>query len=309
MQKLRTISKLSALLFSLLIVFNACNDKDDENREEQEAIKLQQYLIDNGYSDLQPTSSGLYHVVLSEGDGESPGLSDYINILFTTTLVDGTVVITNIEDIAIAHNIYQPNYMYGPTRMFMSNLGILGLREGIMLMKEGGKSRLIIPSNLALGSDNWVTIPSYSTLIYDVELFDVISDPEEHEQKLLDAYIEDNEITAIPSNSGLYYIETELGTGTLPGNSSIITVHFKGSLLDGRVFVETKFEGSSPVIYNLSYHELFPGFLEGIKKMRKNGKARLIIPWDIAFGAAGTEDGTIPPYSTVIFDVEMVDIQ
>ncbi|TVR72126.1 MAG: hypothetical protein EA408_07340 [Marinilabiliales bacterium] len=291
------------ILFTGLLAIS-CSRED--SRIEEERVKLEQYLQEQGYTGIEPTSSGLYHVVIEDGTGEIPSRSDFVNIEFVAKLVDGTVFETSDEDVASQHNILRADKLYGPAKFNLEQLGIQGLREGIMLMKEGGSSRLIIPSNLAFGSADLGIIPPYSTLIYDVDLLDVIADPAEHEKNLLEQFIEDNDIDVSPTQSGLYYIEKEPGEGNLPGDNKSVTINFKGYLLDGRLF--DKSSAANPVVLNTSATDIIPGFIEGIRLMRKGGKARFIIPWNIGYGAGGSLDGIIPPYSTLIFDVELIEI-
>jgi FKBP-type peptidyl-prolyl cis-trans isomerase FkpA len=307
MQNILSSAKTLIIVLLGLYTFSSCNKED--SRIEEEKVKLQEYLDANGYNNIEPTNSGLYHVVISDGDGVSPERTDYVNINFTASLVDGTVFETSDRALAVARNILREDKLYGPAKFPLETLGILGLREGILLMKEGGRSKLIIPSNLGFGSTDYGTIPPYSTLIYEVELLDVISDPEEHEQGLLDQFVAENEIVEEPTESGLYYIETEAGTGDLPEINSVIKIHYTGSLLDGREF-DTSRTGSnpSPISFALDSPNIIPGMIEGIKKMREGGKARIIIPWDIGYGAQGSAEGIIPPYSTLVFDIELVEI-
>ncbi len=289
----------------MITLLNGCSYEDEGAEEER--IKLQKYLEKMGYSNLEPTNSGLYHIVLEESDGETPELSDYVNIKFTGKLVDGKVFDTSDRDSAVVHGILRDDKIYGPTRFLLVTLGFPGLREGLTLVKEGGKSRIIIPSYLAYGATDYGIIPPYSTLIYDVELLDVISDPVSHEQELLDAFIEQNQITAEPTGSGLYFIEEVQGTGDIPADNQSVTLHYKGLFLDGRVFDES--ESDKPLVIQMNTSSIIPGFIEGVKMMRQGGKARLIIPWDKGYGSSGSSNGVIPPYSTVIFDIEIVSIQ
>lgn len=310
MTKLRVLFKVTLFLFATFIIIQSCNKEDD--RIEEEKVKLQEYLEANNYSGIEPTSSGLYYVVLTESDGASPQISDYVKIKFTGSLVDGTVFETSDSTLAVSEGIVREDKLYGPAKFSLENIGIPGLREGLMLMNEGGESKIIIPSNLAFGGTDYGIIPPYSTLIYDVELLDVISDPEEHEQQLLNSYIEENEYTGIePTSSGLYYIEQEAGTGDLPGDNDIVRVHYVGSLIDGRIFDQSKSESESgsPLVINMSSTNVIPGFIEGVSKMRENGKARIIVPWNLGYGPNGSSDGIIPPYSTLVFDLEIVDIE
>jgi FKBP-type peptidyl-prolyl cis-trans isomerase FkpA len=292
------------LLLICLLIFSSCEKEDP--RIEEEMIKLQQYLEDNDYTSIEPEESGLYHVILEEGEGMSPERTDFVNITFTATLVDGTVFETSDRALAIARNILRDDKLYGPSKFLLGNLGISGLREGIMLMKEGGESKLIIPSNLAYGSFDYGIIPPYSTVIYQVKLLDVIEDPEEHEQNLLDQYLEANDITVEPTSTGLYYIELVEGSGELPESDSEVAIHYRGTLLDGRVFDQSD---GTPATFHLDSPYIIPGVLEGIRKMRNGGKARFIIPWDLAYGSQGSQEGLIPPYTTLVFDIELTGIK
>lgn len=292
------------LIFLGLFIVSACNKED--SRIEEEQVKLQQYLEDNGYASLEPTESGLYHVIIAEGEGESPARTDYVNIHFVASLIDGTVFETSDYNLAVSEGIDREDKIYGPTRFAVETMGIIGLREGLQLMNEGGLSKFIIPSNLAFGSIDYGTIPPYSTIIYDVELLDVISDPEAHEQALLDQYIADNDITADPTESGLYYVEKEPGTGELPASNAEVSILYTGKLLDGREFDSS---GNTPISFFADSPNIIPGLREGVKKMREGGTATLIIPWDLGYGADGSAEGVIPPYSTLVFDVELVEIE
>ncbi len=306
MHKKRSFTTAFILLFLVVIILTKCKVEDDRAGQEQQ--NLQQYLELQGYTDVEPTVSGLYHVVMQEGEGESPVESDLINIEYVGSLVDGNVFETTNYDLAVSRGISREDKIYGPARFRLSSIGIQGLREGIKLMKEGGTSRIIIPSNLAFGSQDFGIIPPYSTLIYDVDLLDVISDPVEHEEALLNQFLEDNDITDAPTESGIYYLESVAGTGDLPANDATITLLYRGYLLDGRLFSEAPM--ADPFVLSLdSSFNIIPGFLEGIKKMREDGKAMFIIPWYLGYGSEGSDEGIIPPYSTLVFEVDVLSIQ
>jgi FKBP-type peptidyl-prolyl cis-trans isomerase len=130
-------------------------------------------------------------------------------------------------------------------------------------------------------------------------------DPAEEEMKLLNQYLADNQITAEPKASGLYYIETEAGTGLQPQQGDSVDVHYTGKLIDGTVFDTSV--GGSPFSFVLGTGYVIPGWDEGIGYMKEGGKATLIIPSVLGYGSSGT--GPIPPYSTLIFDVELVDVR
>lgn len=127
----------------------------------------------------------------------------------------------------------------------------------------------------------------------------------EEEMKLLEEYIAANNITVKPTSSGLYYIETLEGSGEQAVGGKTVTVHYTGKLIDGTVFDSSV--GRSPFSFQLGVGKVIPGWDEGVAMMKVGGKATLIIPSSLGYGTSGS--GKIPPYSTLIFDVELLSMQ
>lgn len=125
------------------------------------------------------------------------------------------------------------------------------------------------------------------------------------EMEKLEKYLEDNQITEVPLPSGLYYIETLAGSGTVPVKGDYVSVHYTGKLIDGEIFDSSV--GKSPFKFPLGVGYVIKGWDEGIALMKKGGKATLIIPSSLGYGPAGTN--SIPSYSTLVFDVELVEIE
>jgi FKBP-type peptidyl-prolyl cis-trans isomerase FkpA len=132
----------------------------------------------------------------------------------------------------------------------------------------------------------------------------VMKELEGQEKPALDKYINDNKIKVQPTASGLYYIETKKGSGTSPKETDIVKVHYTGKLLDGTVF-DSSVEKGQPIEFPLN--GVIPGWIEGLQLMKKGGKCTLVIPSAIAYGPRGT--GPIPPYSPLVFDIELIDIK
>jgi FKBP-type peptidyl-prolyl cis-trans isomerase len=124
------------------------------------------------------------------------------------------------------------------------------------------------------------------------------------EEAALQKYLDDNNITTQPEASGLYYIETTAGTGDHPVSGNTVSVHYTGKFLDGNVFDSSA--GRNPIDFTLGVGQVIAGWDEGIALMKKGGKATLIIPSYLAYGPTGRN--SIPPYSTLVFDVELVYI-
>jgi len=124
--------------------------------------------------------------------------------------------------------------------------------------------------------------------------------PYEDEMAALNDYLIANNISQEPTYSGLYYIETERGSGPDAEGGDRVRVKYKGTFLDGSVF------DSGTFIFTLGYGEVIRGWDEGINYMKEGGKAILIIPSDLAYGASG--QGSIKGYTTLRFEVELLNI-
>lgn len=103
----------------------------------------------------------------------------------------------------------------------------------------------------------------------------------------------------------MQYKITKEGTGKQPAATSQVTVHYKGQLLDGKVF-DSSYDRGQPVEFPLN--QVIPRWTEGLQLMKEGGKATLYIPAKLAYGEQGVP-GTIPPNSTLIFDVELVKVK
>ena len=104
--------------------------------------------------------------------------------------------------------------------------------------------------------------------------------------------------------SGLQYEVLRQGNGERPQRTSVVRVHYEGFLLDGTLFDSTLIDGES-VVFALG--EVIPGWAEGIALMNEGSKYKLYIPSRLAYGSRGIPQ-LIPPYSTLVFYVELLEI-
>jgi cyclophilin family peptidyl-prolyl cis-trans isomerase len=110
------------------------------------------------------------------------------------------------------------------------------------------------------------------------------------------------------SASGLVYIIENAGEAEKPTEGMKMTVHYRGTFrADGKQF-DASYDRGQPMDFNYKVNRMIPGFEEGLGLIGKGGKAKLIIPYYQAYGKNG-RPGAIPPYSDLVFDVEVLDLK
>ena len=192
--------------------------------------------------------------------------------------------------------------------------------EALKSMKKGEKATFLLPSDLALGAEGKENvIPPYSPLILEITIKDVLSKKEYQNQQLddqrnkrkkskekLNNYLQENNIQTKPTSSGLIYITQQEGKGPKPQKGDTALVHYKGYLLNGDVF-DSSYKRGKPIKVIIGKGSVIEGWQEAIPKMNEGEKAKIIVPWRLAYGKKGP--GPIPPYANLVFDLELKKIK
>ena len=167
---------------------------------------------------------------------------------------------------------------------------VLGLDQGLVGMRVGGKRRLTVPPELAFGQPG--AVPAGSAIVSEVELLDVQP--------------------VMTDSAPFTIIDLEVGTGTEAANGDVLNVFYSAWFYDATA-ADNKglfFEASSGngILVTLGAGQVIPGWDMGLVGMRVGGERRLIIPPELAYGAAGRAP-LIPPNATVLFDITLQAIQ
>jgi len=281
-------------------------------KSEDEALK--RYLTEQKI-EVPPTPSGLYFIETQAGKGIKIDTGKWVEVHFKVSLIDG-------KQIFSSYDRGDPlSFEYG------KRFDTKGFEEGISKMTKGGKARFIVPSSIAFGEMGRGTIvPPYATIVYDVEVVNVLTKAEydkqqaeikkkaeqkienakKEESSLLKKYLKDHNITEKPTASGLYYIEKAKGTGPKAGPGKKVKVHYTGTLLNGSKFDSSK-DRNQPFDFELGKGQVIKGWDEGIAMMNVGGKAILIVPSKLGYGEKDMT--SIPPYSTLVFEVELLEVK
>ena len=106
------------------------------------------------------------------------------------------------------------------------------------------------------------------------------------------------------TKSGLQYEVLQEGTGKSPKATDTVRCHYEGRLLDGTVF-DSSYKRGEPADFGLN--QVITGWTEGVQLMKEGAKFRFTIPYLLAYGEQGA-GASIPPFSTLIFDVELIKV-
>jgi len=107
------------------------------------------------------------------------------------------------------------------------------------------------------------------------------------------------------TESGLQYTHETEGSGDAPTAASTVTVHYRGTLIDGTEF-DSSFKRGEPISFPLG--NVIAGWTEGLQLMKPGGKTTFYIPQELAYGANPNPNGPIPPFAALVFDVELISV-
>lgn len=124
------------------------------------------------------------------------------------------------------------------------------------------------------------------------------------EKEKMDKVLNETYGSAKTTASGLRYIIEREGEGVAPTATSQVTVHYAGYLLNGNKF-DSSYDRGQPATFGLN--QVIPGWTEGLQLLKPGGKAKLIIPANLGYGANGYPP-VIPPNSWLVFDVELIKV-
>lgn len=267
------------------------------------------------YSDVNNkiTKDGLV-IIGVKGKGRAPKNGEILKINFNMITLEGDTLLDLFDREPVA------------VRFGDLELGT-GFAEAMRYVPEGGEGHFVIPSSLAFdstGLDN--VIPPYTSFVLNVKNTKIltIEEFEVEERKVQEAidaenqrrleeepgkiakFVKEHNVDVAPSETGVYYLEIRKGTGAVVDNGDLVSIHYNLYNLDDKL-IESSFE-YEPLQFVYGTGEMVPGIEEALAKMRVGGRCTIIVPSAMGFGNIAIDE-ELPANSTVIFDIELIDVQ
>lgn len=269
-----------AMLFALLGM--ACSDAVDTSAAESEEITN---YISTQSLDYTETNSGLFYSIIDTGDTDRPVLTD-------TVIIDYSMYLLNGQEVESALATVQLSYL------------IDGLSEGLRLIGRGGQISLLIPSDLAFEDRGDGDILPNSPLRVEVRLEEFYEDLFEYHSRLIEQYVDSQPLDTIFIIDEVYYAIQDTGITPFLTDSSIVTLTYRGYLLDGSTFDDT-YEDQPGLTIDMT--DAISGWRLAMPLFGVGGKGRLFIPSPLAYGSEGI-DG-VSPDTPVAFDFEILSVE
>jgi FKBP-type peptidyl-prolyl cis-trans isomerase len=303
------------ILLVVAISVSSCfkTETDYEKRVKMDSEAIEAYLRENN-EDADKSMSGVYYKPIDTNPfGQTIAEYSIVSVIYSMRTLSG-VLIEEHDDI------------YEPVKFSYSENGIMpvGMYD-IGRMRLGETFRFYIPSYLAFSNYSLEGVfGPHTNFIMDITLVDIFDEEIQNDDEVfqIENYLYDHGITTAQKlPSGMYYIENVEGTGESPKSNGTVKIHFTRSYINGDSISSTL--NGQPLIVGLGLQNLIPGLEEGIKLMKKGGKATIIVPSRIGFGKsvqviplvvreAWVKEKMLSPatlpYSVLVHEVELLDM-
>ena len=285
------MKKLFLLTLILGVFFTSC--KNDNNQ----------------ISGYENTPTGSYYKFYEENQGDTPETMELLDVVLSCVINDTVVIIPENRMIL---QMMEP--------MFAGDIF-----EGMKMMHKGDSASFIVRTDSTFYTLLRSPMPSEFSvddiMKFNIRLNDFYPESEFAAKQIeymkntfvdetlaaereIDEYLKNNGIKTITTSTGLKYVKTKEGNGEKPQVGTMVKVHYTGKLLDGTIF-DSSVTRNEPFQFVLGVGQVIPGWDEGLQLMSKGEEAVLYIPYYLAYGNTGS--GPIPPFATLIFEVEMID--
>jgi FKBP-type peptidyl-prolyl cis-trans isomerase len=248
---------------------------------------------------------------ITDSEGESPEVGDIMVMHFTYSS-DNDSVLFNTKAIKDSFLVE----LVAPT--FKG-----GVEEGFAMMSPGDSVHFKVSADSVYKHVLYKQLPGFlekgSDLLFRVKMngfinravFDSLERARDIESRRrefveIEQYMTENDFEVMPTENGLYFQSLKEGSGLHPGTGDTVVLKYTASLLNGYEFDSDERLGH-PLEVVLGNNMVLPGMEEGLPLMKAGGRARMLLPSDLAFGDRHV--GEVPPYSSIVFEVELLEVR
>lgn len=281
----------------LVVLAFACNQNKDFVTEGGTQVTV----LEKGDGKPQPDSVLLLHLKLATADGEvlmESSKSEPLPVVYSDTISAG-----HLQDVLNKMEIGDSVYFETTVKNLFEETYKSPVPQGLQ-----GDSIVQVNLKLAdqMSKDAFTAYNQKKQEEMRAKQLSMLKEKETADADTIDAYLAEKGIEPTITESGLRYVITEEGSGPTADKGDVVKVHYTGTLLSGEKFDSSRDRGQ-PLEFPIGQGRVIPGWDEGIGYIKEGGKGTLYIPSPLAYGGQSPSP-KIPPYSILVFDVEVVDV-
>ena len=265
------------------------------------------------YPGYNKTKTGIYYQLMQFGESsEKAKPGDYMTVDILYTTMNDSVFFEGRRKLQITEPTYEG-----------------AIDECFLMLAEEEKATFIISANNFFTKTLETSLPDFlneeepmkvlidvidiqteEEYIMEKEAFlNWIEDFGDYEKVVLRQYVEQKKIDIEPTKSGLYHIILKEGIGEKVFLGDTLIVHFEGKFFNGKFFDSTKRRNSPfQFVYGKKW-QIIEGLEEAIGRMVEGEKSLFILPSKLGFGETGSSTGIVPPYTSTLFEVELLEVK
>ncbi len=178
------------------------------------------------------------------------------------------------------------------TRFFKSDLPLF--------LKKGSKVTMDVKLHRILNKEGYISeLKRYESMVEDRDI---------EEQRKIQLFLDTSRVAFTSIQNGIFYLPIKQGSGTPPEKGDRIKINYTGCFLNGKIF-ESTYDRGQPLEYICGEQgQVIKGLGLAINLMNEGAKAKFIIPSHLAYGEEGSSTGIIPPYTSVIYEIELLNL-
>lgn len=264
------------------------------------------------YPGFKKAKHGIYYQLHTLGeDSVRAHAGDFITVNLTYMTIEDSVFFKGTRKLQVSKPAYEGaiDECFGMLSAEESATFIIQAENFFTVTLQTALPRFIKPEDALKVKIEMLEIQTEQDFLRQKEAFlSWIEDFGEYEKVILRQFIEQEKLDVDPLPSGLYYLNLIPGTGKKVEIGDTVTVNYEGHFLNGKFFDSTvKRRQPFQFVYGTEW-QVIKGLEEAIGMMRAGEKSLFIVPSELGFGNRGSSSNIIPPFTSLIFEVEILSV-